>query len=256
MGKQGNAPRHRRLRYQKGDLIVKQGDYGLSIYKIVSGKVTVFRESGVMEIPLATLNSGEIIGEMAFLARGSSPRAASARALEDSELEIWHPSSLLEEYEKMPPVIKYIVNQALTRLNRTNQLVARMTAKRPRDNEKALPDKPGSADRAHYRKEVNCDCTYRPVDSSPSVRLTGWIRDISMGGIRLDVRAKNPLGVDHRIGDEFLMGIVLPNNKEINVSARIVNIKEDRTLQKRILGMEFVDFHGDSGKTLGFFLTA
>ena len=31
------------LRYEKGELIIKQGDYGISIYRIVSGKVKIFR---------------------------------------------------------------------------------------------------------------------------------------------------------------------------------------------------------------------
>ena len=52
------------------------------------------------------------------------------------------------------------------------------------------------------------------------------------------------------------MSIVLPNRKELNVSAKIVNIREDRTLGKLILGMEFISFSGDSGKTLGFFMQA
>ncbi len=33
------------LKYKKGDLIVKEGDYGVSIYKIISGTVKVFTES-------------------------------------------------------------------------------------------------------------------------------------------------------------------------------------------------------------------
>lgn len=81
------------LRYEKGELIIKQGDYGISIYKILSGKVGIFRTYEGAEVPLATLESGGIIGEMAFLNKDKDVRSASARALEDTELEVWHPRS-------------------------------------------------------------------------------------------------------------------------------------------------------------------
>jgi len=57
-----------RLNFSKDDLIIKEGDYGISVYEIISGKVGVYIDSGDTEIMIATLNSGMIIGEMTFLA--------------------------------------------------------------------------------------------------------------------------------------------------------------------------------------------
>jgi CRP-like cAMP-binding protein len=57
------------LRYKKGDLIVKQGDYGISIYKVIKGKVQIFDESGGKETDLVALDPGGIIGDMNFLDR-------------------------------------------------------------------------------------------------------------------------------------------------------------------------------------------
>ncbi|MEJ2724514.1 MAG: hypothetical protein P8175_07685 [Deltaproteobacteria bacterium] len=37
--------KHKVLKYRRGEQIIKQGDYGVSIYKIVSGKVHIFRKS-------------------------------------------------------------------------------------------------------------------------------------------------------------------------------------------------------------------
>jgi len=67
-----NQHRHKdrkTLQYLKGEQIIKQGDYGISIYKILSGKVQVFRKSEGVEVPLATFGAGGIIGEMAFLSK-------------------------------------------------------------------------------------------------------------------------------------------------------------------------------------------
>ena len=80
-----------KLKYRKGELIIKEGDYGISIYKIVTGKVQILTHSADMEIALALLGPGEIFGEMAFLSKDTEVRSASAKAEQDSELEVWHP---------------------------------------------------------------------------------------------------------------------------------------------------------------------
>jgi len=44
MRKDTGQPRKKKvLTFEKGELIIKQGDYGISIYKILSGKVKIFR---------------------------------------------------------------------------------------------------------------------------------------------------------------------------------------------------------------------
>jgi CRP-like cAMP-binding protein len=52
---QHNGELRKVLRYQDGEQIIKQGDYGISIYKILSGSVQVFRKLKDVEIPLAIL---------------------------------------------------------------------------------------------------------------------------------------------------------------------------------------------------------
>src|SRR5512139_775951 len=108
---QKNQKIRRVLKYLKGEQITKQGDYGVSIYKILSGKVEVFRKSEGIAIPLAILEAGEIIGEMAFLSKDAEIRSASAGALEDTELEVWHPRDIEQKYAQTPAVLKIIVDQ-------------------------------------------------------------------------------------------------------------------------------------------------
>jgi len=87
------------LSFRRGDLILKQGDFGFSIYKILSGRVEALREADNREVPLAILGRGEIMGEVSFLSKGRGVHSASARALEDTEVEVWHPDLLADEYE-------------------------------------------------------------------------------------------------------------------------------------------------------------
>ena len=72
------------VRYQPGDLVYGEGDQGAEMFIIQSGAVEIFRNlEGRKEI-LAVMEKGDFFGEMSVLE--GSPRTASARALEESEL--------------------------------------------------------------------------------------------------------------------------------------------------------------------------
>ena len=161
--KQGNYP-IRRIKYKKGELVAKQGDYGFSIYKIVTGKVQIFKETHEMPVPLEVLGPGNLLGEGVFFNRTSEVRLTSARALEDSELEVWHPAFISHEYEQLPPALKYIVDRALFRLAEMNNAMKELSVA----EKKSTPQAPKNADayesrRAYYRKKVNIPCEYAPL---------------------------------------------------------------------------------------------
>ena len=247
-------PPIKHLRFKKGDLIVKEGDYGISIYKIIKGKVSLFRESDDKEISLGTLGPGGVIGEMNFLDRALEARFASARALENTEMEAWHPARLAKEYEQMPKIIRYIADQTLRRLMRMNRVIAQLRAKKREEEEKAKLENSGTGQRDYYRKEVNLDCIYRPIEYSPKVRLEGRIRDISLKGIGLEVRAKNVKSYSHKSGRKFHMETVLPNGKDLSFTAKIVFVAKNPTPGRLFFGMTFDKMTDDARKWLGFFL--
>ena len=110
-----------RLEYEKDELIVKEGDYGISIYQVVEGKVEVFIKSNGKKTSITTLGPGEIIGEMIFLTGNKTRRSASVKAAEDSVLEAWHPTRILKEYEAMPFIIRHIANQSVNHLIRVDR---------------------------------------------------------------------------------------------------------------------------------------
>jgi CRP-like cAMP-binding protein len=241
------------LHYKKGDLIVKQGDYGISIYKVIKGRVQIFNESGDKEIDLDILGPGSIIGEMSFLDKALEARFFSVRALEDSDLEAWHPASLANEYEQMPYMIRFIAKQTLKRLIRMNTLTAQI-ADQVEESKRAEHAEPVPARRHFYRKGVILDCFYRPVDAPSRDRLDGLIKDISLSGMGLDVRTKNALKFSHQLGNKYHIETVLPSGKPIEFTAKIVSVKKDRTPGKLFLGMIFDELADGARKSLGFFL--
>ena len=243
------------LKYKKGELIIKEGDYGISVYKIVKGAVQIFTHAGDKEVPLAVLAPGEVIGEMAFLSKHTEARSASARAIQDSELEVWHPDFLSKEYDEMPPIIKHITDEALNRLIRMNRLIAQMTAREEEEKQEGkISDKNKTSRRRHYRKEVDLPCTYRPVDSSSRLRLNGIIKNISLTGVNMEVRAKTVVNFSHDPGDGFHIDLTLPNGKEVYLTARILSSRKPRFAGMLSLGMVFTDMREGATKELGFFL--
>jgi hypothetical protein len=246
------------LQYRKGDLIMKQGDYGIAIYKILQGKVSLYNESGIQDIELTTLGPGEVIGEMAMLTGAKKPRTASARALEECKVEVWHPEHLIKDYENIPPILKYIIDQGRRRLIRMNRLLEKLNAEKI--EEEAVPTKSETLEskREFYRKELNTKCLYRPLTlpkKYPSDhRLEGFIQDISRGGLSLVVNADNALNISHDYGDEFIIMVILPNGHELNLPSTIVWVTESDKDRKLYLGMKFKGIDGESNKKLGFFL--
>lgn len=245
------------LRYEKGDLIIKQGDYGISIYKIISGEVKVFRIYKGTEVPLANLGPGSIIGEMAFLSKDADVRSASARAMKDSELEVFHPRDLVQKYEQTSIVLKIITDQALGRLLRINKFMDQLAAKGRRERSKTrVKDDPWSSTREFYRKKVDIACQYKPAHSVKvsSALLPGTIKDISMSGMCLEVPPGNESAIGHEVGESLHIDAVLPNGQELNITAEIVSVEKQPG--KVRLGMRFKelpDYYG-AKKALGFFL--
>lgn len=68
------------VEFEAGELIVRQGDLGNSMYIVADGKVRVFEG----DTELGVLGSRAVFGELAAL--DPEPRAASVEALEDCTL--------------------------------------------------------------------------------------------------------------------------------------------------------------------------
>ena len=68
--------------FKEGDIVVKQGDSGIGLYIIGSGKMKIVKETaGGEKLDIAELGPGDFFGEMAVL--DSAPRSADVIALED-----------------------------------------------------------------------------------------------------------------------------------------------------------------------------
>lgn len=73
-------------KFAAGIRIFAQGDYSEEAYRIIEGSVEISIDEGSSKVVLATLDPGEIFGEMGMIER--LPRSASARALSSLTVEV------------------------------------------------------------------------------------------------------------------------------------------------------------------------
>jgi CRP/FNR family cyclic AMP-dependent transcriptional regulator len=66
--------------FQPGAVVISEGDTGLGLFIVVSGRVEVSKGTGEDAVRLAVMERGDLLGEMALI--DDQPRSASAVALE------------------------------------------------------------------------------------------------------------------------------------------------------------------------------
>ncbi|GCE13185.1 cyclic nucleotide-binding domain-containing protein [Tengunoibacter tsumagoiensis] len=87
--------------YTAGSTLFAQGDAGVGLYIVISGKVRIIHKSNpeADEEELRVLGPGEVIGEMALL--DDLPRSASAIAIDDVKvllLPVWEFRTILRNH--------------------------------------------------------------------------------------------------------------------------------------------------------------
>lgn len=105
----------------KGQVIIKEGEFGQQAYLIQSGEVQVYLERDDHDVELARLGAGEIVGEMAFIFDG--PRTASVRALSDTNLIVISRQQFQEKLKESDPTICAIVHMLSKRILESNNIL-------------------------------------------------------------------------------------------------------------------------------------
>jgi CRP/FNR family transcriptional regulator, cyclic AMP receptor protein len=89
-------------RWEPGQEIVRQGDTGVGMFIIRSGKVEICQEHGGQDEKVRDLGPGEVFGEMALL--DEFPRSATVRAIEPTTclgITRWHFRGILESHPQI-----------------------------------------------------------------------------------------------------------------------------------------------------------
>lgn len=113
------------LNIEEGDLIISEGEETKTMYFIIEGEVTIFRENHKGELEYVyELTAPSYFGEMAIMDGG--PRSASVKAKTNTVLAELNWDDIRALFEDRPEIMCYffqnIGNMISMRLRRTNAL--------------------------------------------------------------------------------------------------------------------------------------
>ena len=116
--------------FSAGEMIIREGDPGRSVYVILDGRVRVFtRDDGDNELELATLGVGQFFGEMSFIS--DEPRSSSVAALELSVVVELSYDSMAKVIEQNQTVKEVLEKYHKFRKKDTQEKLADMGLTRP-----------------------------------------------------------------------------------------------------------------------------
>ncbi|MGZ6248187.1 MAG: Crp/Fnr family transcriptional regulator [Syntrophales bacterium] len=107
--------------YQDGQIIFEEGSHGDWIYAVESGIVELSKAVAGGRAVIAVLESGDIFGEVAFLAR--IPRTATARAVGETTVGLIDRTFLDKEHNKLSQHFQVILKTLSLRLKRATELL-------------------------------------------------------------------------------------------------------------------------------------
>lgn len=107
--------------YTDGELIFREGDKGEMMYVIQAGRVRITKRNGAEDVTIATLESGEIFGEMSLFDK--LPRSATASAFGDARILSIDRKKLFSTISRDPTLVFKILDTMSQRIRRLNESV-------------------------------------------------------------------------------------------------------------------------------------
>jgi hypothetical protein len=107
--------------YSAGDYIVRQGDLGLGLYFITSGRVKVEIERNAVKTVVAHLEAGSFLGELSII--DNKPRSANVICLADTSCLLLTRDSFQKLMNKYPEIAIQMARALAARLRNTDERV-------------------------------------------------------------------------------------------------------------------------------------
>ena len=106
--------------FSAGDVIIKQGNSGIGLYVLCSGKVKIVKETaGGKKMDMAELGPGDFFGEMTVL--DNAPRSADVIALEESRCLVLSAWDFNARMKVDPEIALQILPVVVKRFRETNE---------------------------------------------------------------------------------------------------------------------------------------
>jgi CRP-like cAMP-binding protein len=231
--------------FNAGEIIIREGDPGRSIYVILDGQVRVFtRDHHGEELELAVLEASQFFGEMSFLT--GKPRSGSVMAQDTSVIVELSYTSMRRVVKEHPTVKKVLVEYYQQRLGSTEQKRAEVGVDKHTSDSR-------QKDRIQVKLVVLPQST--PGGAMKASSWTGVSVDITQSGVVVGVSGASP--EPFQLQSEVRLEIELPQPYgEIRTLGVIRRVKPARTDEKMImLGMDYVGIAESDAKKLRDYLS-
>jgi CRP-like cAMP-binding protein len=230
--------------FNAGEMIIREGDPGRSIYVIIDGQVRVFtRDHRGEELELAVLEVSQFFGEMSFLT--GKPRSGSVMAVDTSVIVELSYTSMRRVVKEHPTVKKVLVEYYQQRLGSTEQKRA----------EVGVDERPSES---RQKERIQVKLLVLPqTTASGELKSSSWTGvsvDISGSGIVIGVSGASP--DTFQLQSEVRLEIELSQPwGEIRTLGIIRRIKPARTDQKMtMLGIDYTGMAESDAKKLKEYL--
>lgn len=110
---------------QDRETIVRQGEAADCMYIVQAGQVEILIERPEGDVRLATLETGDVFGEMALFSR--APRSATVRALGDARVLRVSKGGFLKRIHEDPSLAFRILQKMAERIRELDNEVVRLT---------------------------------------------------------------------------------------------------------------------------------
>ena len=231
--------------FNAGEIIIREGDPGRSIYVILDGQVRVFtRDHHGEELELALLGIGQFFGEMSFLT--GKPRSGSVSAQDTSVIVELSYTSMRRVVKEHPTVKKVLVEYYQHRLGSTERKRAEVGMDKRKSDSR-------QKERIQVRLVVLPQTT--PSGASKASSWNGVSVDITLSGIVVGVSGASP--EPFQLQSEVRLEIDLPQPwGETRTLGVIRRVKPARTNENMIMvGIDYVGIAESDAKKLRDYLS-
>ena len=109
------------VHFDAGEIILAEGEPGSAAYLLMKGSVEVILGAGPKARRVATLNAGEVFGEMSLLEPG--PRSATVKAISDIECVKTSYDDFIASIQEDPEQAILFMKTLVRRLRQTNDMI-------------------------------------------------------------------------------------------------------------------------------------
>lgn len=111
-------------RYRDGAVIITEGIVSNNAYVVLSGNVKVIKTIKDQQVAVATLEKGDVFGEMGLI--GEAPRTATIIADGEATLGMINKKTFVNLLEQIPDEFRCVIKAIVNRLSATTEKLAQV----------------------------------------------------------------------------------------------------------------------------------